>query len=76
MAINISPSFQGTAGEWRIVFFICGVIYATGLVVYLLFGSGEEQSWAKVDGEYRQECVVELDSVDTKEPLKNGVDVS
>ena len=40
--------FQGTQQEWQYVFFICGAVYAIGCVVYLIFGSGQEQEWAKV----------------------------
>jgi len=35
-----------TQAEWRDVFFIAGAIYAVGMVVYLLFASGEKQPWA------------------------------
>ena len=41
-------TFQGTQQEWQYVFFICGGVYAVGCVVYLIFGSGQEQAWAKV----------------------------
>lgn len=33
--------------EWRLVFYIAAGIYAVGAVVYWLFGSAEEQEWAK-----------------------------
>uniref|UniRef100_H2ZN04 Sialin n=1 Tax=Ciona savignyi TaxID=51511 RepID=H2ZN04_CIOSA len=32
--------------QWQTVFWISAAIYLTGAIVYLLFGSGEEQSWA------------------------------
>ncbi|CAF0729473.1 unnamed protein product [Didymodactylos carnosus] len=32
--------------NWRIVFFICAVIYCVGAVVFLFIGSGEIQRWA------------------------------
>uniref|UniRef100_H2ZN02 Major facilitator superfamily (MFS) profile domain-containing protein n=1 Tax=Ciona savignyi TaxID=51511 RepID=H2ZN02_CIOSA len=35
--------------QWQTVFWISAAIYLTGAIVYLLFGSGEEQSWAAGD---------------------------
>lgn len=32
--------------EWRIVFFINGAVFLLGSIFYVLFGSGEKQSWA------------------------------
>ena len=31
------------------MFFICAGVYLFGLSVYLVFASGEEQKWAKVE---------------------------
>ena len=31
------------------MFVICGALYIFGLVVYVIFGSGEEQQWAKIE---------------------------
>ena len=38
--------FHQSAKEWRMVFFINGVIYLVGGTFYVLFASGEKQSWA------------------------------
>jgi len=43
--------FQQTALEWRVVFFITGAVYLLGSIFYVLFSSGEKQSWA-VNNEY------------------------
>ena len=39
-----------SAGEWRIVFYINGVINFIGGTFYLLFSSGEKQPWASKNG--------------------------
>lgn len=42
-----------TIGAWRIIFFITVVLYIIEIIVYTIFGNGEEQSWnkTKVDEE-------------------------
>lgn len=48
----ISPTLTGfivkhhTDLEWKIVFIINGVMYLLGAIFYIVFGSGEKQSWA------------------------------
>jgi len=37
---------RSTRDEWQKVFFLASGIYAVGAVVFLIFGSGERQSWA------------------------------
>ncbi len=39
--------FQSTRGQWKKVFFISSGIYLFGMIVFVLFGSGKEQLWAK-----------------------------
>ncbi|XP_076450040.1 putative transporter slc-17.2 isoform X2 [Babylonia areolata] len=46
-AIGIITRNQ-TQEQWRIVFFISAAIYLVGTVIFLLFGSGELQSWARL----------------------------
>ena len=65
-------SKQGTAAEWRIVFIICRIIYAIGMVSYLIFGSGEEQKWAKIDSLKAMELELKADGSESKVHLKNG----
>lgn len=56
-----------TAGQWRIFFFITAGISTFGALMFIIFGSGEEQSWAKVKGE--QDCSVQNTTyVDTETP--------
>lgn len=51
----ISPLLTGVivqhqyASEWRIVFYIAGMIYIFGAIVYCFLSSGEKQSWAEVE---------------------------
>lgn len=48
----ISPLLTGvivqhhSAGEWRLVFYIGGLIYIIGAIFYCLFSSGDKQPWA------------------------------
>ncbi len=44
---NIDIPLQGTAGEWRIVFFLSAGIYIFGAVFYDLLASADVQEWAK-----------------------------
>jgi len=37
---------RSTRDEWQKVFFMAAGIYAVGAVVFLIFGSGQRQSWA------------------------------
>jgi predicted membrane channel-forming protein YqfA (hemolysin III family) len=39
-----------TAAQWRVVFYLGGVIYAAGAVFYILFASGNIQLWASGNG--------------------------
>lgn len=38
---------QQTISAWRIVFFVTIVLYIIEIIIYTLFGSGEEQPWNK-----------------------------
>ena len=40
---------QQTQEEWQIVFYICSAISILGVCVFLLFGSGELQDWARTE---------------------------
>ncbi|CAF4249773.1 unnamed protein product, partial [Adineta steineri] len=47
----VSPYVVGALTEkdpnnWRIVFFICSIIYVIGMIVFLCLGSSELQPWA------------------------------
>nr|CAI5858868.1 unnamed protein product [Callosobruchus analis] len=61
----IVPVFVGkltesdSIGSWRIIFWTTVALYIVEIVVYMLFGSGEEQSWNKV-----------IDSPGEDQPLK------
>jgi len=38
--------------EWRHVFFLVAAIYVVGMIVFVIFGSGERQSWANNDASH------------------------
>jgi len=37
---------QSSASEWRVVFYIGGLIYIAGAIFYCVFASGNKQTWA------------------------------
>lgn len=37
---------QGTQEEWKVVFFICTGLYIFGTLVFVIFGSSDEQWWS------------------------------
>ncbi|XP_069117339.1 sialin-like [Argopecten irradians] len=45
--ITAAITVNGTREEWQIVFFICVGLGVFGAIVFCVFGSGEEQEWAK-----------------------------
>lgn len=44
---------QQTQEEWLVVFYICGITYIFGAVIFIIFGSGDLQDWAR-DPEHLQ----------------------
>ena len=48
---------QGTAEQWRIVFYTTAGIYIFGSVFFAVFGSGHVQVWA-LDDDYNHEIVI------------------
>ncbi|XP_031549271.1 vesicular glutamate transporter 1-like [Actinia tenebrosa] len=67
----LSPLLTGaivqhqTAGEWRIVFYLGGAIYAAGCIFYVIFASGHVQFWATGNG--YEEVLVNSDDAEEKE---------
>ena len=39
--------FQGTQAEWQNVFYLCAGILVAGLLLFVIMGSGEIQTWAQ-----------------------------
>ena len=37
---------QSSASEWRVVFYLGGLIYIIGAIFYCIFASGNKQAWA------------------------------
>lgn len=62
--INLFEQFQETQSAWRTVFFVTIALYCIEIVVYTLFGSGEQQPWNNVEEKK------EDNSTETK-PLNN-----
>jgi len=47
LVVGVLTYERSTRKEWQIVFFMAAGIYVIGAFVYLIFGSGERQSWAE-----------------------------
>ena len=47
MLFRPRPLFQGTAEEWRVVFYIAAGLALFAAVIYGLFSSSEQASWAE-----------------------------
>ena len=45
--IDLLLFFIKEPSNWRIVFFICAAIYIFGMIVFIVFGSTELQSWLR-----------------------------
>jgi len=45
-AMGILTYHRSSRSEWRKVFFLAAVVYTVGAIVFVIFGSGERQSWA------------------------------
>lgn len=54
-----------TIGAWRIIFFATVTLYIIEILVYMIFGSGEEQPWNKAK-------TVDEESSDQTLPLKEN----
>ena len=44
--VGILTSHRSSRSEWQMVFYLAAAIYAFGAIVFVVFGSGECQSWA------------------------------
>ena len=47
ITVGVLTYERSTRDEWQKVFFLAAGIYAVGAVVFVVFGSGERQSWAE-----------------------------
>ena len=45
-AVSVLTYRRSTISEWRGVFYLIAAVYAVSAVVYVVFGSGDRQSWA------------------------------
>ena len=46
LALGVLTYDGSTREEWQKVFFLAAGVYAVGAIVYVIFGSGQRQSWA------------------------------
>ena len=48
--------FQGNITEWKEVYFLAAALYACAAIVFTVFGSGQEQIWAKQEPREMNMC--------------------
>jgi len=46
LAVGALTSHHSTRSEWQNVFFLTAAVYAVGAIIFVVFGSGNRQSWA------------------------------
>lgn len=51
----ISRNFQPTQAKWRLVFMISAGVYVVCATFYIIFGSGERQSWDNPERDEKHE---------------------
>lgn len=67
LIFNHSFTFlQQTIGAWRVIFFVTIVLFCIEFLVFVIFGSGEEQPWNKMS----QKSDPEKPQQDENTPLK------
>lgn len=59
---------QQTIGAWRVIFFVTIGLYVIEILAYMIFGSGEEQSWNRQAIEPEK---TELNSTEKPEHTEN-----
>jgi type VI protein secretion system component VasK len=60
---------QGTKAEWQRIFYIGAAILLAGILVFVMFASGEVQEWAKElqqEDEETKDQLVEADKEENK----------
>lgn len=67
MYIYFPFPLKQTIGAWRIIFFVTIVLFALEFIVFVIFGSGEEQAWNKLP----QKSDPEQAQLDENTPLKD-----
>lgn len=50
--------FQGTAVEWRSVFYTLAAVQLFGGIFFLIFARGETQHWAKMESEEENDKLI------------------
>jgi len=48
-AVGFLTHQRSSRSEWQHVFFLAAAIYAVGAIVFVIFGSGERQSWSSTE---------------------------
>jgi len=63
-AVSALTRRGSTRSEWQNVFFLLAAVYAVSALVYVVFGSGERQSWAQDDNDTGRDELQLRDSLD------------
>jgi len=65
---------QSSRSAWQKVFFLAAGIYAVGAIIFVIFGSGERQSWAESSDDKRQEELGDFLSDNKRQTNEKQVD--
>jgi len=71
LTVGALTSHGSTRTEWRTVFYISALMNALGGVVFVIFGSGNRQSWAEATDD---KLNYESDETNNKEPVGSATD--
>jgi ACS family sodium-dependent inorganic phosphate cotransporter len=66
-----------TIEAWRVIFFVTVALYIIEIIMYTIFGSGEEQSWNKIEGDSHEQQPLQTNpngynSTEKKENVEEG----
>ena len=67
--VTVASMLQGSASEWRYVFFLVAGLISLGGIAFCIFGSGDVQDWAKEVSDVKEK---DEDDVEMK-PLKREI---
>lgn len=72
--VSTDSILQQTIGSWRIIFAVAIVLYTIGLIVFVIYGSGDEEPWNRTNSTERS--VSYSRGVNETTPFRGGGDSS
>jgi len=58
-AVGVLTYPYSTRSDWKNVFFLTAGIYAVGAIVFVIFGSGNRQSWADYTDQNKLDDIID-----------------